>query len=298
MQGRTALVTGATGFVGRHLTRRLASEGWVVHAVVRQTSNLGRLGDASKAIRVHIHDGTTGGMLRIMRSATPETVFHLAAMSSAQHAPGDLEKLLQSNLIFATQLSEAAAAQGVRCFVNTGTHWQHYGSQEHSPVSLYAACKTAFESILRYYAEARGVRTVTLVLFDTYGPDDDRPKLLKLLRNAVETGNPVAMTAGEQTINLVHVADVAEAYCVAASRLHTEVSPGYERYAVRSREPTMLRDVVRMFGEACGRSVPVKWGALQYRQREIMTPWHGGEDLPGWSPRISLKDGLKRLVDE
>src|SRR5206468_6519899 len=56
----TALVTGATGFVGWHLVRRLASEGWNVHVVTRPGSDLGRLGRLG--LRSYPHDGTTEGI--------------------------------------------------------------------------------------------------------------------------------------------------------------------------------------------------------------------------------------------
>lgn len=296
MAERTALVTGATGFIGAHVARRLSIDGWEIHAVVRPTSDLQRLG-ATKPATVHVHDGTTEGMLQIMRAADPGIVVHLAAMASAEHRSEDVAALVDANIVFATQVAESAAVQGVRMFLNTATYWQHYGNADYSPVSLYAACKEAFDKILRYYVEAYGMRAINLVLFDTYGEDDERPKLFNLLREAVRTGKPLAMTPGEQLIDLLHVEDVADAYGVAARLLERgHGASRHETYVVRSGRPVRLRDLVETYAAVTGRPVPVQWGMRGYRKREVMAPWEGGVRLPGWSPRIGLEEGIRRLV--
>jgi nucleoside-diphosphate-sugar epimerase len=271
-------------------------DGWSVHAVVRPSSNLKRLHGAGSALCVHVHDGTTRELARIVKAAAPHTIFHLAALPSAEHQPEELDELLQSNVIFPTQLAEAAVEQGCLRFINTGSHWQHYEGAQYSPVSLYAACKEAFEKLLRYYVEARGMAAITLALFDTYGCDDDRPKLFNLLKEAARSGRPLAMTPGEQAIDLVYVDDVVDAYCVAAAMLNDARNGQHETFAVRSGDPVKLRELVRLFSEVSGCAVPVHWGARSYRLREIMTPWKDGRDLPGWKPKISLSDGLRRLV--
>jgi nucleoside-diphosphate-sugar epimerase len=288
-------VTGATGFVGRHLARRLLADGWALHLVVRPSSKLERLGELRAAAAVHAHDGSTARMLEIVGSAAPDTVFHLAAEGGAGHAPEDLRALLESNVVLGTQLLEAMVAHGVARIVCTGSHWQHYGGADYSPVSLYAACKEAFDRILRFYVEARGARAVTLVLFETYGGDDPRRRILNLLREAARSGVALEMTAGEQYLDLVHVDDVVEAYCLAAARLHAGEVGAQESFAVRSGSPIRLRELVAQFGQALGRDVPVRWGARPYRAREVMTPWKGGQTLPGWQPRVTLRDGLLGL---
>lgn len=278
------------------MVHRLMRDGWSVHAVVRPSSNLRRLHNAGSALSVHVHDGTTRELARIVKAAAPHTIFHLAALPGAEHQPEQLDDLLRSNVIFPTQLAEAAVEQGCCRFINTGSHWQHYEGAQYSPVSLYAACKEAFAKVLHYYVEARGLAAITLVLFDTYGSDDDRPKLFNLLKEAARTGRPLAMTPGEQAIDLVYVDDVVEAYCVAAAMLNDARKGEHETFAVRSGNPIKLRDLVRLFSEASGRDIPVRWGARSYRSREIMTPWKDGRDLPGWKPRIPLSDGLRRLI--
>ena len=116
-------MTGATGFVGAHLVRRLIKEDWETHIITRPSSTLMSLSDVRNKVIVHQHDGSTNSMIKIVENAEPDIVFHLASVFLAQHKPADIESLVQSNLLLGTQLVEAMTLQGVTKLVNTGTSW-------------------------------------------------------------------------------------------------------------------------------------------------------------------------------
>lgn len=291
---RRALVTGATGFVGSHLSSRLAREGWEVHLLLRPGSRTEALGETASRAVVHRHDGTTEGMIRIVAEAAPDLVFHLASLFLARHAAGDVASLVSSNVLLGTQLLEAMAASGARRLVNAGTSWQHFEDRDYDPVCLYAATKQAFEAIVAFYVETTPLRAVTLKLFDTYGPGDRRGKLFSVLRKAAEGGSPMAMSPGEQRIDLVYIDDAVEAFLVAGERLLRGRVSGHEAYAVSSGRPVRLRDVVDLYGRVTGRRIPVDWGGRPYRPREVMVPWSKGVPLPGWRPVVTLEEGIRR----
>ena len=289
---RIALVTGGTGFIGSNLVNRLITSGWGVHVVVRPESDFGVLSEAARQIMVHTHDGTTEGLVKIMSNARPSVVFHLASWFLSGHLPKDVTKLIQSNVLFSTQLAEAMAESGVVNLVNTGTSWQHYDNKEYSPVNLYAATKQAFETILQYYVEVRSIKAITLQLFDTYGPKDQRAKLFTLLRRTAETQRLLQMSPGEQLIDLVYIDDVLDAYLLAAERLLLRKVSRQEIYEITSGKPIKLRDLVDVYSQSIGKSLPIEWGARPYRLREVMVPWGKGNILPGWEPRVSLRAGI------
>jgi nucleoside-diphosphate-sugar epimerase len=290
---RTALVTGATGFVGTHLARRLVTDGWDVHVVVRPGSDLTRLGPTADRVKAHAYDGTTEGLAALIGGARPDVVIHLASLFLVQHTPADVAGLVASNVLFGTQLAEGMVRHGVTRLLNTGTSWQHFEGREYSPVNLYAATKEAFAAVLGYYVEIRGLRVLTLTLSDTYGPDDPRPKLLTLLRQTAASRQPLAMSPGEQLMDLVHIDDVVEAYLLSAERLLADAVEGHECYAVSSGAPQPLREVVAVFEEAAGVDVPIQWGGRPYRPREMLRPWRRGATVPGWRPRVGLRDGIR-----
>ena len=293
---RTALVTGGTGFIGSNLIKKLISTGWIVHAIVRQKSDLKALAICVDKITLHEHDGSTESLVKIFAASKPDVVFHLASLFLSGHTPKDVAQLIQSNVLFSTQLVEAMNENGVKNLVNTGTSWQHYENKDYSPVNLYAATKQAFEAILQYYVEAKSFKAITLKLFDTYGPDDTRTKLFHLLEQVAKSQEPLAMSPGEQLIDLVHVDDVIEAYLIAAERLLCGLVSSHECYTVSTGSPVSLKDLVRIYEEVTKIKIRIQWGGRPYRTREVMMPWLLNQSLHGWQPKISLHVGMQNMA--
>ena len=231
----------------------------------------------------------------IAGKAHPGVVFHLASKFLASHTPPDIEPLVRDNILFGAQILEAMARQGIRRIVHAGTSWQHYEDGEYRPVCLYAATKQAFEDLLAYYVEIGAMEAVTLKLFDTYGPDDPRKKLFSIFRDATSAKVPVAMSPGEQLIDLVHVDDVVDAFLRTAARLLDGRVAGHETYVVSSGKPIPLKEIARIFEKATGKSLRIDWGGKPYRPREVMKPWSGGIPLPGWRPAVELEEGIRRM---
>ncbi len=236
-------------------------------------------------------------MLRAVERSRPQVVFHLASLFLARHTSEQVIPLLQSNVLLGTQLLEAMRVAGVHSLINTGTCWQHFEGETYAPVNLYAATKQAFEDVLTYYVEAAGVRSVTLSLFDTYGRGDLRNKLLPSLLNCLETGNTLEMSPGDQVLDLLHIDDLCTAYLQAAELVRDlECAPAVT-YAVSGGQRRTLREIAALLEQVAGQPLRVAWGARSYREREIMQPW-SGTPLPGWTPRIDLRDGLHSLLEE
>lgn len=291
---RVALVTGATGFIGANLVSRLVHEGWQVHIVTRQGSHLPTTSEFLQVVN-HSHDGTTEGMIRLVGEAKPDVVYHLASLFLSQHEAKDIEPLVLSNVLFGSQLLEAMRLNEVSQIVNTGTSWQHYNNDEYNPVCLYAATKQAFDDILAYYTAATSIKAVTLQLFDTYGPDDPRPKLFHLLNKTAKSQEVFAMSPGEQLIDLVYIDDVIDAYLCAIDALDT-LRAGHQVYSVSSGKPLPLTELVSIYEKVAGVKLPIDWGKRSYRSREVMVPWNKGCSLAGWHPKVSLAEGIRRVA--
>jgi nucleoside-diphosphate-sugar epimerase len=291
---RNALVTGASGFVGSHLVRRLVDEGWYVDFVSRDKSDLDAAVELLRGATAHRHDGSTAGLQTILSATKPDVVFHLASLFISEHQPAQIDSLIAANLLFGTQLAEAMTNTGCLHLVNTGTSWQHFENAPYNPVNLYAATKQAFEDVLEYFVQARGMSVVTLKLFDTYGPHDRRKKLFYLLSETARTGSSLAMSPGEQLLDIVHVDDVTAAFVAAANRIETLKAGTHERYGISSGSPQKLRDVVVMFERVSGMKLNIRWGDRAYRAREVMRVCDLPQ-LPGWHPKIPLETGLRGL---
>lgn len=291
---KSVLLTGATGFIGSNLAKHLVKLSNEVHIIVRRSSNLNLLDQIRNDIHIHLHNGSTSGMKSIMKAAKPDCVFHLASLFLAEHRSQDITALVKSNILFGTQLLDAMAEYGVRELINASTSWQHYQNSPYDPVCLYAATKQAFEDIMVYYYNTKSMRLISLELFDTYGPNDQRHKLFYLLEKASQCKDPIRMSPGEQLIDLVYIDDVIDAFMIAEDLVSKEKMN--RKYMVTSGNPVKLREIVNIYKEITNQNINIEWGGLPYRKREVMIPWNSGEILPGWSPKIDLRKGISIVV--
>jgi nucleoside-diphosphate-sugar epimerase len=289
------LLTGATGFIGVHLANRLCSDHDVV-ALLRPQAKIERLMKIT-SLRHLTWDEDITTLPALLNDAQPEVIIHLAGYFVGEHKPHDVDTLVDSNIRFPTALLHAAVPAGCLHFINTGSYWQHYENADYGPVNLYAATKQAFATTLAYYVQDGMLRNaLTLELTDTYGPGDLRPKLIPLLAQIAAKGEVLSMSPGNQFVDFVQVDDIVAGYLQALALFPS--IPEYQRrtYALRSIQPIKLKELVALYNEISPIPVQVNWGARPYRQREFMQPWTQGEVLPGWSPNIALRDGLRELL--
>ncbi len=100
-------LTGATGFIGSQLAKRLIKEGHDLAPVVRPESNLEVLHALLPQIQVHVYDGSYASLFAALKTAEPALVFHVASLFLAQHKQEDVPRLIESNINFPVQLLAA-----------------------------------------------------------------------------------------------------------------------------------------------------------------------------------------------
>ncbi|MDQ7001096.1 MAG: NAD(P)-dependent oxidoreductase [Ghiorsea sp.] len=295
---KRALVTGATGYVGSNLVKGLIRGGWAVSVITRPDSSMKLLSRVSDKVNVFKVTGSAHCIQDIVGKAKPDVVFHIASMVVNEHKPDEVASLIGSNITFGTELLEAMVFHGVSRFANTGTYWEHYQNKDYSPVNLYAATKRAFQDLLQYYVEAKGIKTITLKLFDTYGQNDPRPKLLNLLMKIAETGETLAMSLGEQKIDLVHIDDVVSAYLLAAERLLGNKVDRHEIYGISTGKPMSIKDLVNQVEQVTGKKLHIEWGGRPYRDREMMDIWQGDSNILNQEDTIKIEQGICSLIKD
>ena len=278
---RRALITGVTGFLGGYVARCLLEDGWQVTAIVRASSQVNVL-PVELRENIQFYNADRMKLPEIVQDAAPDVVFHLATYYTTVHTYEEIDRLVASNIAFGTKLLEAMDVNNVRRLVYARSSWQHYNGDAYEPANLYAATKEAFDAIVKFYTAAGGLQTISLTLFDTYGEDDRRNKLLAVLPQLAAEGRRLALSPGEQLVDFVHAEDAARAFVLAGTYL---VDGRYELcgdYVISSGMAVTLRELIRRYEEMCGEKMPVDWGARPYREREIMIPWRGSRILPGW----------------
>lgn len=296
------IITGITGFIGRKLAERFIDNGYVVFAIVRASSKIDKLSiKLQENVKFYVldNDNSIRDVIKeIVSGVSSEiVVYHLASMVLAgSHKYEEIAPIINSNITFGVKLIDAMVENGIRNFVNTGTSWQHYNNLIYSPVNLYAASKQAFEDMVQYYIDIGVIDMINLQLFDTYGPDDTRKKIWNMLKVAISSDNLIKMTLGNQLIDLVYIDDVIDAYVLSGKYLISNNKKYCGTYAISSGKPKKLRDIVEMMNKISNGKIEVMYGFFPYRMREIMVPWSKGLQLPGWKPRISLVEGMKKFL--
>lgn len=285
------IITGATGFIGSRLTKRLISNGHDVFIISRKTSNYKELNDIKDKLTIFEYDGNIDRLIEFYKKIKPDFTIHLASVYITEHSQYDVDDLIDSNIKFSTQILEAMNISGSKKIINTSTSWQHYSDEDYNPVNLYAATKEAFEDIIKFYINALDFSCISLELFDTYGENDSRNKILNILCKYSVEKTTLNMSKGNQIIDLTYIDDVIEAYICAIDILEREDNTLYKKYVVSS-DRISLKELVKLYQDKTGYIVSVNWGAKEYRQREVMIPWTKGENIPTWQAKISLEEGI------
>jgi len=304
LEGKRALVTGATGFIGSHLTRRLVAEGAHVSAFLRATSDRRSLADVLDSVSVHEVDiCDADAVSRASARIRPEIVFHLAAIGMSEPFISP-QVAMQVNVHGTLHLLEAAHQLGVQRFVHSGTAYE-YGDAASSnapskegldPINIYAASKAAAWAFVRMYARTYGLPAVTMRLFAVYGPGQPPKTLVPSAVCAALEGRDFPMTPGEQMRDFVFVSDVVEGY------LHAAIATGVQGASIDlgTGQAWTIREVVTRLFELAGSQARPLVGALPYRPGETMTQvadTRAARELLGWQATTSLEDGLRQTVE-
>jgi nucleoside-diphosphate-sugar epimerase len=235
-----------------------------------------------------------GSTVDIVAKLEPDTIFHLAAVYAEPISAQSVLSMIDGNLTLgACLLFAATQCRKLPVFINTGTYWQFDKDFTYSPNTLYAATKHAFQDLLLFYRNRLGIASVTLVLYDTFGETDTRPKLWHRLTTA-SAGDVFRLSAGEQMIHLIHIDDTVNAFFRAAELLHDSYPVG-PIYSVPSPNPVKLRFLVEALNSTGMLGLDLQWGTVPYWHGQIFEPWVG-EVLPGWTAKVEVLPALLHMA--
>lgn len=221
-RGTHALVIGATGFIGRWVSRLLTAAGAHVHAMVRDRASFqgiaGPWSIVADPIEVDLLDTTQ--VERVIRTVSPDIVFNLAGYG-VDRSERDAELMQRLNADLVRHIGTAVAALAPRH--GAGARLVHVGSaleygRATGPVSEatpanphtdYGRTKAAGTQAVRAIGEAAGLPLLTARAFTVFGPGEHEDRLLPTLRRAAMDDAPARLSAGAQQRDFAYVEDVA-----------------------------------------------------------------------------------------
>jgi len=287
MPSKQTLMTGATGYLGRFVTRDLLSRGGNIVALKRRSSSLLHFEDLAE--RLHFVDAEEADLAALFDRYHFDTIIHCATNYGRDVV--DPLSVIEANLLLPLKLLELARQHGVRRFVNTDTILD-------PRVNHYALAKSQFKEWLRRYS---GDLTCVNIAFEHfYGPGDNPTKFVTFVIQSLLSDLPeLPLTLGEQRRHFVYIEDAVTAVQRILEATEGDHS-GMYAFEVGTEHPTRLRDMVELAKQLTGNSsTALRFGALPYRPNEVMMPSLDDSlrRATGWCPTIPLAEGLKMTIE-
>jgi GDP-4-dehydro-6-deoxy-D-mannose reductase len=301
------LVTGADGFVGRHLCRFLEEAGDLVFPVCGNARPDGSAG--ARAAVVDVRDAQA--VQAAVAAARPDAIVHLAAISHVVQSHAEPTATFQINTLGALNVCLAAKVSASRPRVLLVSSGEVYGAvaagelatedTPFSPVSPYAASKIAAEMIGSQFARSYGMPVVRARPFNHLGAGQAStfaiPSLARQVNEARKSASRATIWVGDldPVRDFSHVRDVVAAY-----RLLLERGVSGEVYNVCSGKERTIRSVLDELVELAKVSVDVKVDPSKLRAADIPRLVGSAAKLRalGWEPRLTVRDALQDLLDE
>jgi UDP-glucose 4-epimerase len=289
LDARKALVTGATGFIGRHLCTRLVEHGAEVHAISRREQPPGH--DLVEWHRADIAD--SDAVQALVQSVGPDTVFHLGSQVCGDPGHQFVRPMLESNLLGTVNLLTAVQDAGCRRMVMTGSVVEP--RNDAAATSPYAAAKGAATGYARMFHTLYGTPVVCLRLAMVYGPGQlDSDKLIPHVVTSLLQGEAPRISSGRWEVDWVYVDDVVEALLMAAAADELE---GHT-LDIGSGDVASVRSVAERLAGMVEGDLGLNVGVVDDRplERSVSSNLARTRELLGWAPATPLREGLRQTV--
>lgn len=293
------LVTGANGFIGSAVVRKLLHANHEVAALVRG-AQINRLADVASRIELVHGDlaAPDADVSHAIGAWRPEGCIHLAWYAE----PGKYLEARQNlaSLRGSLALLDALIECGCRQFVGAGTCAEYADSGEPlregdptSPKTLYAACKLGLCLAGEQLGRQGLIDFAWGRIFYLYGAGEDSRRMVPALVRTLLQDRPFPATPGEQVRDYLHIEDVAQAFITLLLQRASGI------YNIASAEPVSIAALMRRIGRSIGKEHLIQLGAVPYRNWE--PPFISGANdrlrALGWVPAVPFEDGIAGVVE-
>ena len=330
-EARTALVTGAAGFIGYFTCKRLLADGFRVVGIDSLSDyydpQLKRRRQAellqNAGFRIENEPIETPGLLmQMFEDEKPDVVIHLAAQAGVRYSIENPRSYLESNLVGTFELLEAARAHPPQHMLLASTS-SAYGANEEMPyretmktdhqMSFYAATKKANEAMAHSYAHLFDLPVTMFRFFTVYGPWGRPDMALFKFTKAMLKGDPIDVyNHGEMMRDFTYVEDLVEAIRrlidtppvrpenrddIAEGDSLSPVAP-WRVVNIGNSQPVQLGDMIAAVEDALG--IEAKRNLMPMQPGDVPATWADAEllrSLTGYVPQTDIREGVRRFTD-
>lgn len=303
MNGQRVLVTGATGFIGSHLVKRLLESGADVIILIRHNSDLWRIKDVVNDVHVIRSDVAQLDHTKLLRQVSSlDLIYHLAADGVMRKSAEDPISTMATNVMGTVNMLELGRKLDVRRFVHSGS-CSEYGSgtllkedaELPTPTTAYAGSKAAAHLLVRAFACCYDVPVVSLRPFNVYGPFEAPSRLMPHTIIRALNGLDIELTGGQQKRDFVFISDLVEAFLL-ASLGDSEAGTVFN---VCTGIETSVRAAVSKIISLTNSTSSPKFGELKYHgieNADISGDPSKIGSVFGWKASHSFEEGLLKTI--
>jgi len=300
------LITGITGFVGRHLAEELVKRGYEVFGLARYVSSRD---NANLGVSLYYGDILDPATLRrIFEKTQPDIIIHLAAQTSVEYSFTHPNEVYNVNFLGVINIASEAreTIPDLKKFIHASSV-EVYGNQTTFPIkesnplkpaSPYGVAKVAAEYYLRYLYEGYGFPCIIFRSTNTYGRKDNHYFVIEhIIYEMLKKNKEILMGDPRPERDFLHIDDEVEAYIKA---IETKRDIFGDIINTGTARGVSIRQLVEIIGEMVGFEGNVSWNRISKRPFEIhklIIDIEKIKELLNWSPRYSLEDGLKKTIN-
>lgn len=310
-QGVRALVTGAGGFIGSHLTERLVDLGAEVVAFVRYNSrgDCGHLDRIEPTIGRHLQ--IVSGDLRdphalMEASREVDIIFHLGALIAIPYSYIHPREVVETNVLGTLNALLAARQNGISRIIHTSTS-EVYGTAQYVPMdeshplqgqSPYSASKIGADKLCESFYRSFDLPIVTVRPFNTYGPRQSARAVIPTIITQALTQDEICIGSTTPTRDLTFVTDTVSGFIRAAEvpeAVGQVINLGSGQEVSISQ---LLELVIQIVGRPCQVITdPERVRPARSEVERLLADYSLAHQLLGWEPTVELEDGLRRTVE-
>ena len=296
---KTVVITGVAGFLGGHVARHFAQNGWSVVGVDVVAPENARIGTQCRYVQLSL---PSPELSELLKEIQPHTCVHCAGRASVALSIEDPAADFRGNTVLTFELLDALRRSAPRCRFLLLSSAAVYGNPQRLPVgedqpvaplSPYGFHKRQAELLVQEFAKVYGQPGLSVRIFSAYGPGLRRQVIWDICERILSTGALTLGGTGEETRDFVHAADVAAALALLADRAPAEG----EIYNLATGRETSIAELAEVLATALKREVraifdgrsrpgdPRNWRADISKLRVL-----------GFQPALSLEDGLAQIA--
>ena len=305
------LVTGAGGFIGSHLVERLVRNGGKVRAFVHYNArnDWGNLELVERSVLEHVEivSGDIADPFSVRRAARGvQTIYHLSSLIAIPYSYVAPQSYVNTNVLGAVNVLQAARDEGVPQVIHTSTS-ECYGTAQYVPIderhpvqgqSPYSASKIGADMVAESYWRSFALSVTIVRPFNTFGPRQSARAVIPTIITQALAGGPIKLGSLAPTRDMNYVANTVDGFVAAASHQTT----AGEVINIGSGREISIGDLAHMIVGLVGSRSEVVEDEQRIRPvnsevERLLCDNAKAARLLGWSPRISLEEGLEHTID-